>query len=109
MGAIGSLVNNAIDAATGTSRGTSLEDFLAKFSPAEGTYVNKIDPLHTFDVSIKFYPADTASSGTTKDTGQKVLDSLKSSAMSMANNAANNLTGGLVGAIANSSKKPVIT
>lgn len=108
MGAIGSLVNNTIDAATGNSRGTSLEDFLTKFSPAEGTYVNTIDPLHTFDVTIKFYPASASDNGSTKDTGQKVLDSLKKSGMSMLNNAANNLTGGLVGAAANATKKKVI-
>ena len=109
MSAIGGLINNAIDAATGTTRGTSLEDFLTKFSPSEGTFVNTIDPCHTFDVSIKFYPADISKTKDTRDTGQKVLDSLASSGMSMLNNAANNITGGLVGAIANGSQKPINT
>lgn len=107
MSAIGGMINNAIDAVTGNSRGTSLEDFLSKFSPAEGTFVNTIDPLHTFDVSIKFYPADASGKDDTRDLGQKVLDSLKSSGMKALNNLANNATGGLVGAIANSKSKPI--
>ena len=59
MGALGNMVSNAADAAMGTSRGTTLESFLSKFSSAEGVMVNTIDPLHTFDVEFKFYPSTT--------------------------------------------------
>ena len=47
---LGEVINSAVDAVTGGSSGTTLEDFLTKFTPASGTYVNTIDPLNTFEV-----------------------------------------------------------
>lgn len=103
MGAIGSLVNSAIDAVGNKNRGTSLSDFLNKFSSAEGTHVNTIDPLHTFEVSFLFEPNSNSSAA--EDKG--FLKSLADSGLQMLSNAANNMTGGLVGSIINSNKKGV--
>ena len=124
MGVLGDMVSNAVDAATGKKRGTTLNEFLAKFSSAEGTFVNTIDPVHTFDVEFKFYPnsnevvpgllvssAKNANEGS--DSNMSMLDkignSLLESAKSAANNLANNLTGGMLGSIINSNKDPVLT
>lgn len=123
MGALGDMVSNAVDAATGKKRGTTLNEFLAKFSSAEGTYVNTIDPVHTFDVEFKFYPNNNevvpgllvSSAKNANDGGDsnmsmldKIGNSLLESAKSAANNIANNLTGGLLGSIINSNKDPVL-
>ena len=125
MGALGDMASKAVDAVTGKKRGTTLNEFLAKFSSAEGTYVNTIDPVHTFDVEFKFYPnsletvpgllvevAKTCNSSENKEEDKKessLLEKLGSSilesAKSAANNIANNLTGGLLGSIMNSKKQ----
>lgn len=54
MGALGGIINNAVDAAVGKSSGTTLQDFLSNFSSSEGIWAKQIDPLATFDVSFKF-------------------------------------------------------
>ena len=54
MGALGGIINNAIDAAAKKSSGTTLQDFLSNFSSSEGIWAKQIDPLATFDVSFKF-------------------------------------------------------
>lgn len=50
---LGDVVGKALG---GKSSGSNLEDFLSHFSSSEGKWINQIDPLNTFDVSIKFYP-----------------------------------------------------
>lgn len=110
MGAIGNIGTKAINAATGNN-GTSLQDFLSKFSSSEGKWVNVIDPFSTFDVRMKFYPPPPiiiTSDGKDKDWKDKLSDaaavaaaSLVSSAKGAVKNLANNMTGGLLGSIMN--------
>jgi hypothetical protein len=103
---LGEVIGNTVDAYNGTSSGTTLEDFLSKFSPASGTAVNTIDTLHTFEVQIKFYPA----SDSVELTGMAgALDSLKKAGAQALNNLANNITGGLLGAFMNSKKDGIMT
>lgn len=59
MSALGNVINNAVGAVTGTSGGTTLQDFLSRFGSAEGKWINTLDPLNTFDLNFKFYPAPT--------------------------------------------------
>ena len=54
---LGAVIGNAVGALTGTKSGTTLDDFLMKFSSSAGVYVNTIDPLHTFDVTFTFFPS----------------------------------------------------
>lgn len=103
---LGDVIGKAVGAATGASYGTSLEDFLTKFTPSGGAFVNQIDPLHTFEVSFKFFP-NTLAKPDGKSAGQKALDSLKQSGAEALNNLANNVTGGIAGALANASKKGI--
>ena len=56
MGSLGNIIGDAVGAALGTSSGTTLEDFLQHFGSSQGKWINDIDPLNTFDVTIKFYP-----------------------------------------------------
>lgn len=101
MGAIGNIIGKAVDAATGSSSGTTLQDFLSHFSSSEGKWINTIDPFATFDVRIKFYPTiDPAKED--KEWYEALGDSLLNSAQSAVNNLANNVTGGLLGSIMNS-------
>lgn len=108
MGMLGNIVDNAVNAGFGKSKGTSLQDFLSHFSSSEGKWINTIDPFSTFDVRIRFYPPMPTELVKTND-NKKILDrlndvgnSLVSSAKSAVKNAANNLTGGLLGSIMNS-------
>ena len=101
---LGDVIGKAVDAATGNSSGTSLEDFLTKFTPSGGAYVNTIDPLHTFEVSFTFFPNDEAKD----DAGKSAIDALKSAGTQALNNLANNVTGGIAGAMANASKKGIM-
>lgn len=102
MGALGGIIDSAVGAATGTSGGTTLQDFLHTFSSSEGIWAKTIDPLASFDVSIKFYPSDWSSKASEdKSWLSSVGDSLMSSAKSAVKSAANNMTGGLLGSIMN--------
>lgn len=56
MGAIGSIIDSAVDSTTGKSSGTTLQDFLSRFSSSEGVWAKTIDPFSTFDVTMKFFP-----------------------------------------------------
>lgn len=94
MGALGGIINNAVDAAVGKSSGTTLQDFLSNFSSSEGIWAKQIDPLATFDVSFKFYPSDWS-----KGEDGKWYENLAKGAVK---NLANNVTGGLLGSIMNS-------
>lgn len=96
--AIGSVVSNAVNAVTGSQSGTTLDDFLTHFSSSAGEWVKTPDPLTTFDVSFKFFPAAEAKDED-KSWLDNLTDSLVSSAKSLVKNAANNLTGGLLGSI----------
>lgn len=40
MSAIGNVIGKAVDSAFGKSSGTTLQDFLSKFSSSEGKWVN---------------------------------------------------------------------
>ena len=110
MGVLGTAASKAVDAATGATHGTTLEEFLSKFSSTAGVFVDTIDPLHTFEVEFKFFPTETTAHDGIM-TGEKnnswlgnLGSSLANSAMDAANNLADNLTGGLLGSIVNSNK-----
>lgn len=94
MGALGGIINNAVDAAVGKSSGTTLQDFLSNFSSSEGIWAKQIDPLATFDVSFKFQPSNW-----NKEKDGKWYESLAKKAVK---NLTNNVTGGLLGSIMNS-------
>lgn len=79
---------------------SNLQGFLSKFNSSEGLYVNQIDPLHTFDIKMAFYPM-LAGSNKKKSSFVKIRDSLIDSAKGAAKNVLNNATGGIFGAIAN--------
>ena len=101
MGALGGIINNAVDAAVGKSSGTTLQDFLSNFSSSEGIWAKQIDPLATFDVSFKFYPSDW-SKGEDGKWYENLGNSLLNSAKGAVKNLANNVTGGVLGSIMNS-------
>ena len=102
MGAIGGIIDSAVEAATGSSHGTTLQDFLSHFSSSEGIWAKTIDPFTTFDVSIKFFPSFYwPIADNDKDTLEKLGDSLVSSAKGAVKSLANNVTGGLLGSIMN--------
>jgi len=105
MGAIGGIIDSAVGAATGTSGGTTLQDFLQTFSSSEGIWAKTIDPFSSFDVSIKFFPSFwwKTVGNDDKSWADKLGDSLMSSAKSSVKSLANNATGGLLGSIMNSS------
>lgn len=100
-GALGSIVNSVVDAAVGTGSGTSLTDFLRKFGSSDGKLVNTIDPLATFETSIKFYPCPAAESSKKSGPLSRVTNALGTAATQSLRNAANNITGGLLGSLLN--------
>lgn len=104
MSAIGNVIGKAVDAATGSQSGTSLQDFLSQFSSAEGIWAKTIDPYSSFDVSIKFYP-NAEKVDTTDNSWKKKLsnaaNSLVESAQDATRNLLNNATGGLLGSFMN--------
>lgn len=102
---LGNVINDAVGAVTGSGRGTTLDDFLTKFSPMGGATVNTIDTLHTFDAYFEFFP--NPASDTKKSAGEAMVESLTNSAIGAANNAMNAATGGLAGSIANGLKKSI--
>ena len=104
MSAIGNVIEGAVGSAFGLNSGTNLKDFLAKFSSADGKWVDTLDPFATFELTIKLYPAPLAKEDN-RGKLEKLGDSLLSSAKSAVKNAANNLTGGLVGSIMNGKVK----
>lgn len=106
MGAIASLIGDAVTAATNTSSGSTLEDFLGKYSAPGQKYVNTLDPLGTFDVSFKFFPADKPKGGSAS-WSDKMLDSIGKSVTSAARNALDSATGGLFSTIATEMDKDV--
>lgn len=106
MSAIGNVIGNVVGSAFGGSSGTTLQDFLSKFSSSEGKWIDQIDPFSTFDVSIKFYPCDQQDK---KQEKKSFLDSLADSAIGAAKSAVksavNNATGGLIGSLMNGQVK----
>lgn len=98
--ALGSLIAN-IAGASGYS-GSNLKGFISKFNSSEGNYINTIDPLHTFDVSMAFYP-NLVVEGEEKEEsfGKKLGKKLVSAAAGATKNLLNNATGGLLGSIMN--------
>lgn len=103
---LGDVIGKAVDAYNGNATGTTLEDFLTKFTPTGGAYVNTIDPLHTFEISFQFLPKLASTQQKKGIAG--VLNSLAASGEQALNNALNNVTGGLAGAFMNDSKKGVL-
>lgn len=98
MSAIGNVIQGAVESLTDTSSGTSLKDFLSKFSPSDGKWVSTVDPFGSFDLTMKLYPAPESS----KDSNKKgLLDKLLDSGKGAVKNLANNVTGGLIGSIMN--------
>lgn len=99
MSTIGNVINSAVGNLTGNS-GTSLNDFLSKFSSSDGKWIDTIDPFASFELTMKLYPAPAA-----KEDKKNLLGKLGDMGMSIAKNAvknlANNLTGGLIGSIMN--------
>jgi len=106
MSAIGNVIEGAVNNAFSLNSGTNLNDFLAKFSSADGKWVDTIDPFASFELKMKLYPAPK-SEPDNRGMLEKLGDSLVSSAKSAVKNAANNLTGGLVGSIMNSKVKVI--
>lgn len=104
MSAIGNVIEGAVGSAFGLNSGTNLKDFLAKFSSADGKWVDTLDPFATFELTIKLYPAPPAKEDN-RSKLKKLGDSLLSSTKTALKNAANNLTGGLVGSIMNDKVK----
>ncbi len=106
MGALGGIIDSVVGSATNSNSGTTLQDFLTKFSSSEGIWAKTIDPFATFDVSMKLYPSKNwpKPGETEKKEGwaSKLGNSLLTSAKGAVKSAANNLTGGLVGSIMNS-------
>jgi len=104
MGSLGSIIDDAVEAAFGSSSGTSLEDFLSHFGSSQGKWINELDPLNTFDVSIKFFPT-VKPKAEKKSTLSKIGSSLLSSAKSAVKEGLNSLTGGLLGSFMNRNLK----
>jgi len=111
MGVLGTAASKAVDAATGATHGTNLEEFLTKFSSTAGVFVDTIDPLHTFEVEFKFFPTEfSPHEGAVPDADdnkgwlEKLGSSLANSAMDAVNNLGDSLTGGMLGSIINSNK-----
>lgn len=111
MGVLGTAASKAVDAATGATHGTTLEEFLSKFSSSAGVFVETIDPLHTFEVEFKFFPTASAAhegivySGASDNNWlSKLGSSLAESGMNALNQLGDSLTGGLLGSIINSNK-----
>lgn len=104
MSAIGGIIDSAVGAVTGSSGGTTLQDFLSQFSSSEGIWAKTIDPFGTFDVTIRFYPTYDGFSTDDKGWAEKLGDSLLGSAQGAVKNLANNVTGGLIGSIMNNQK-----
>ncbi len=101
MSALANVINNAVDAATGSSSGTTLQDFLSRFGSAEGKWISQLDPLNTFDLQFSFQPT-TPPKKTSKSTLEKIGSSLLGSAKSAVKEGLNSLTGGLLGSFMNS-------
>ena len=101
MGSLGNIIGDAVGSALGTSSGTSLEDFLSHFGTMQGKWINDIDPLNTFDVTIKFYPTIPPKKDK-KSTLSKIGSSLLGSAQSAVKEGLNSVTGGLLGSFMNS-------
>lgn len=97
MSTIGNVIDGALGSMMSSGSGTSLQDFLSKFSSADGKWVDTIDPFATFDLTMKLYPAPPA-----KNDKKNALKSLGQSVTKSLMDAANNMTGGLIGSIMNS-------
>lgn len=93
MGLGSDIIDSAVDIFSGDDSGTTLSQFLSRFGSSEGKYVDQINPLATFDVSIKFYPCST------NNAKLNTLGKLAQLGKTVATNAANNLTGGLIGSL----------
>ena len=110
MGLFDSLITDTIDTYTGTSSGTNLQNFLQKFSSSGKSYVDTIDPLGTFDITIKFFPTLTADELAKQEAENKknkpkdkVKNLLKGAIKGMGTSLLDNVTGGLYSA--NQNKK----
>ena len=101
MSALGDVINNAVGAATGTSGGTTLQNFLSRFGSAEGKWINQLDPLNTFDLTFEFQPAPKPKKNNAS-TLEKIGGSLVGSAQSAVKEGLNSITGGLLGSFMNS-------
>lgn len=101
MGSLGGIIGDAVGAAFGSSSGTNLENFLTNFGSAQGKWINELDPLNTFDVSIKFYPTVQPKPAKKESTLSKIGSSLLGSAKSAVKEGLNSVTGGLLGSIMN--------
>lgn len=80
---------------------SNLQGFLSKFNSSEGLYINQIDPLHTFDIKLAFYPKLDSKPKKEKGFLDKAIDSAKGAAKGAIKNVLNNATGGLWGSVAN--------
>ena len=115
MGILGDVVSNGIDAFNDSASGTTLQQFLDKFSSPKGRYVDTIDPLGTFDVKFKFYPTltpdelDQLNEVTTQpDKWGRVGQSLTNSAVNAGKNFRDNTFGGLYSSRAEGGKGSVM-
>lgn len=74
-----------------------MKDFLSKFSASGGEYVRSIDPLNTFELTLKFHPSKIGAGE------EGFFSKLGSSLLDTGINALNNATGGLTGNLFNKS------
>ena len=75
-----------------------INSFMSTFYGPTHEYVHQLDPLSTFDITLKFFPRNDADD----ENKSSFLNSLMTSAASMAGNALNSATGGLAAAIGGS-------
>lgn len=101
MSALANVINGVVDAASGASSGTTLQDFLSKFGSAEGKWISQLDPLNTFDLQFSFQPTMPPKK-TSKTALEKIGSSLLGSAKSAVKESLNSVTGGLLGSFMNS-------
>ena len=101
MGFLGSAVGSITDAITGQKSGTTLEDFLSKYTSSEGKYVDSLDPLSTFDIKMKFYPTLELDNLPEQSMLDRLTETAEKLATKAANNFLNNVTGGIAGSLMN--------
>lgn len=104
MGVVAGIVNDVTNAIYGNNGTSTLDDFLNKFNSSEGKFVNQIDPLTTFDVTMKFYPI-LENQNSSNTVANRIMNVLGTTFTSAINNLGNNITGGLLGSLLNGTKK----
>lgn len=107
-GYISDQINQLIGSSAGVSSGSNLQQFLSKFGSSAEKHVNVINPLATFDVSMKLYPSpvdivmsnsNKASASKTESKNGSFTDKLKEIYNNTIDNFSNNATAGLASSL----------